>query len=426
MSKGGSGGSATSKVELPSWLEDAAKENLSRARYVSNLGYMPYYGNDVAAFSPMQNQAMMGTGAAAQAFGLAGQNFNPLAGMPQATTDANGFTGYSSGNLFDAAMEELQRRRPAQYDAATGMFIDPKTGSQQVAFTPVGSFAQQGASQGIQNSVDYGSGSSGVPNLSGESAVNFTQGLQDLADAPKWLYALPFVGAAKGAATAYVNSQANKMNANGGSSTPYLNTNRGFESGNVYAPPTTKSTSSTPNVSDTYNTSWGDSRTGTKSYTVGSDGKLQTTYSSGFSPETAAGLSIASKQNDTKSYQDDWAEPDGTITGDSNSSSGGGCFITTATLNATGQDDDGVILNTFRKFRDEFMGGKQGEAQEYYEIAPKIVESIGDNKEEYERIWDKYLSDAYEMLQDNRFGDAYHLYKIMVGDLKQKWLGRTV
>jgi len=125
MSKGGG---STTKQELPPWLEDAAKQNLARASMVSDLGYVPYYGNDVAAFSPMQQQAMMNTGSTAQAFGMAPAGFDPMAGMPKPTTDNLGFSGYSSGDMFDQSMDQFQQRRPAQYDYMNSMFIDPQSG----------------------------------------------------------------------------------------------------------------------------------------------------------------------------------------------------------------------------------------------------------------------------------------------------------
>ena len=65
-------------------MENAAIENINKARDVSQIGYVPYYGPDVAAFSPMQQQSMQSTGNAASAFGLAPQGFNAMAGMPQA------------------------------------------------------------------------------------------------------------------------------------------------------------------------------------------------------------------------------------------------------------------------------------------------------------------------------------------------------
>ena len=126
MSKGGS---TTSKTEIPAWLEGAAKENINKARDVSELGYVPYYGPDVAAFSPMQQQSMQSTGNAASAFGLAPQGFDAMAGMPQAETFAGGVQGYSSAPLYQESIDQLQANRPAQYKAMTDMFIDPVTGA---------------------------------------------------------------------------------------------------------------------------------------------------------------------------------------------------------------------------------------------------------------------------------------------------------
>lgn len=125
---GGKGGSTTSKVEIPAYIEDASRANLARADEIAKLGYVPYYGPEVAAFTPMQNAAFQGTASAADAFGLStpvGQN---VGGMPPAQTFAGGVQGYSSGSLYDQAVNELRLRNPGQFRAITGMFIDPVTG----------------------------------------------------------------------------------------------------------------------------------------------------------------------------------------------------------------------------------------------------------------------------------------------------------
>mgnify|MGYP003639390301 CR=1 FL=1 len=133
MSKGGSN---TSSTEIPAWLENAAIENINKGRAVSEIGYTPYYGPEVAAFSPMQQQSMQSTGNAASAFGLAPQGFDAMAGMPQAQTFAGGIQGYSSAPLYEESLAQLQQNRPAQYDAINSMFIDPFTGAR-----PSGSYA---------------------------------------------------------------------------------------------------------------------------------------------------------------------------------------------------------------------------------------------------------------------------------------------
>lgn len=132
MSSGG-GSTQTQSTELPAWLQDAAKGNLARADYVSKLGYVPNYGLDVAGFTPMQQSAMQNTANAASAFGL-GAPTDAMAGMPAQQTNNLGFSGYSSGNLYDAALAQLATNRPAQYQAMNAQFIDPYTGDIGIDF----------------------------------------------------------------------------------------------------------------------------------------------------------------------------------------------------------------------------------------------------------------------------------------------------
>lgn len=69
---------------------------------------------------------MANTNRGASSFGL-----TPSAGtgMPPPTTFAGGVQGYSSGGLYDQALEELKRRAPGQYAALRAPFIDPVTGA---------------------------------------------------------------------------------------------------------------------------------------------------------------------------------------------------------------------------------------------------------------------------------------------------------
>ena len=114
---GGKGGSTTQKQEIPDWAKEPTIRNLARAEDLQKVGYMPYYGVDVAGFSPMQQQAMQGTVNQAQAFGLAPQGMNAMAGMPQTQAfDLGGgqkIQGYSSTPLYEQAVQELQQRNPS-------------------------------------------------------------------------------------------------------------------------------------------------------------------------------------------------------------------------------------------------------------------------------------------------------------------------
>lgn len=134
---GGKGGSTTSKVEIPKWLEDAAQQNLARADMISTIGYTPQYGPDVAALTPMQEAAMANTNAGASAFGMGAA---PGTGMPAPQEFAGGVRGYSSGSLYDQALAELAARMPGQYAALREPFRDPITGAM-----PIGPYGRAAA-----------------------------------------------------------------------------------------------------------------------------------------------------------------------------------------------------------------------------------------------------------------------------------------
>jgi len=124
MSGGGKGGRQTTRTTIPDWVREAAQSNLDRADQISQIGYVPYYGPDVAAFQPAQMSAFQNTANAANAFGLGGS----MPSMPTPTEYAPGVQGYSSAPILEAAMQELQVNRPGQANAINSMFINPQSG----------------------------------------------------------------------------------------------------------------------------------------------------------------------------------------------------------------------------------------------------------------------------------------------------------
>jgi len=158
---GGKGGSTSSTVTIPQYIEDAARANLAKANEISKIGYTPYYGPDVAAFTPMQQAGFQNTAGMADAFGLAGGGTG-MEGMPAPTTYAGGIQGYSSAPIFEQSVAELEARRPGQYAAINAPFIDPVTGAQPMA--PYGAGAADAAAAagaGYAAGTDYtGSGGS--------------------------------------------------------------------------------------------------------------------------------------------------------------------------------------------------------------------------------------------------------------------------
>ena len=125
---GGKGGSTTSQVQIPEYIEAAAQRNLNKAERISQLGYVPYYGPDVAALTPMQQASMQNVAGAAGAFGLSAPTGQDIYGMPAPTEYAGGIQGYSSAPMFEQAQAELAARRPAQKSYIDSFFIDPFTG----------------------------------------------------------------------------------------------------------------------------------------------------------------------------------------------------------------------------------------------------------------------------------------------------------
>lgn len=129
MSGGGKGGSQTTQVQIPEWMSSAARQNLARADRVAQLDFMPYFGPDVAAMTPMQQAAMQNTNQAALSFGMAAPT-DAMAGIPMAQTFSGGLQGYSSAPLYQQSVQALESAMPGAVAARNAMFIDPVTGAQ--------------------------------------------------------------------------------------------------------------------------------------------------------------------------------------------------------------------------------------------------------------------------------------------------------
>jgi len=120
------GGSKDNSVTLPKFYETALQQQIGMAGDVSQTGYVPYYGPEVAAFSPMQQAAFQGTDQMASAFGMpttGGQQY-----MPQAETFAGGVQGYSSAPLYDQAVAAHAAANPAQATQLGSFTMNPVTG----------------------------------------------------------------------------------------------------------------------------------------------------------------------------------------------------------------------------------------------------------------------------------------------------------
>lgn len=167
-------GSTTSQTRLPQYLEDAVKQNLALAGSVGQVGYVPYAGPDVAAYTPMQEAALGNMGQGMRAFGMEAPR-NPMAGMPDVVTSSNGARGYSSAPIYQDALRELQARNPGQYAALTSFFMNPQTGQ------PGSYFAQAPAATApIAPTPGRSGGMSAPPSFAPPGASGGYAGLGDM------------------------------------------------------------------------------------------------------------------------------------------------------------------------------------------------------------------------------------------------------
>lgn len=158
---GGKGGSQSTAVKLPGFIEEAAQRAIQRGETAGQIGHVPYSGPDVAAFTPQQEAAFAATNQAAEAFGLPLSMGSP---MPEPTDFGGGLLGYSSRPIYDQAIGVLMDERPGQYQAITDTFIDPVTGQmanpqpQPVAPVVPGSSQSVGGDDNDHFSRGYGGG----------------------------------------------------------------------------------------------------------------------------------------------------------------------------------------------------------------------------------------------------------------------------
>lgn len=114
MSKG-KGGTTTQEVKIPEELKQAAMHNLNQAQSVSRLPYAPNFAPQIAAFTPMQEQAFGSVNNAAAALGLPNGGQNAGSGMPT-PQNVGGFQGYSPKPFYEAAQAGLPASVRELYD----------------------------------------------------------------------------------------------------------------------------------------------------------------------------------------------------------------------------------------------------------------------------------------------------------------------
>ena len=108
--------------------------------------------------------------------------------------------------------------------------------------------------------------------------------------------------------------------------------------------------------------------------------------------------------------------------------SSGGCFLTSACVEARGMSDDCYQLQTLRAFRDGYLrkvDGGDKEISEYYLIAPKIVENIKvsvNSADLFEKIYAELVEPCVKFIEQGNNEAAHMMYKNYTMYLKREFM----
>ena len=105
-----------------------------------------------------------------------------------------------------------------------------------------------------------------------------------------------------------------------------------------------------------------------------------------------------------------------------------GCFITSAAVSHMGLKDDCEELTILRKYRDELIKEDPKFKKivlEYYQVAPKIVAKINEDKDKDQilgSIYHKLVIPVTNYLKNGQINEAKEYYINMYSELKEKYL----
>ena len=104
------------------------------------------------------------------------------------------------------------------------------------------------------------------------------------------------------------------------------------------------------------------------------------------------------------------------------------CYITTAVCESLGKTDDCRELELFRNYREQYLL-KEADGKElierYYDIAPTIVTRINkseDSKDVYRNIWNQYLINCLNKIEQDKNDECKMIYMQMVEDLQEEYM----
>ena len=107
----------------------------------------------------------------------------------------------------------------------------------------------------------------------------------------------------------------------------------------------------------------------------------------------------------------------------------GGCYLTSACVEAKGLPDDCMELTTLRNFRDNWLKNQPGglaEVAEYYATAPKIVEKINalpNAKEIWGELYENLVLPCVKLIRTGKMEGAHEIYRNVARELKSEYGG---
>ena len=105
-------------------------------------------------------------------------------------------------------------------------------------------------------------------------------------------------------------------------------------------------------------------------------------------------------------------------------SSSGGCYLTSACVEAKGHADDCRELSALRRFRDGYLANAEGgkeEIAEYYRVAPVIVSHIKEQPNAlavFDRIYTELVLPCVKLIDAGENEGAHQLYREFTMALK--------
>jgi hypothetical protein len=109
-------------------------------------------------------------------------------------------------------------------------------------------------------------------------------------------------------------------------------------------------------------------------------------------------------------------------------STGSKCFLTTACVEALGLPDDCLELTVLRRFRDNWLRAHPGGAatiEEYYRIAPLIIDALAREERSHELLLDLYqrlVRRSVALILAGQYEEAFAHYQQVVRELRARFL----